>query len=232
MLHPMHWKFSSFKLQHKNCISHGKQFPMCYNFNNKGVNLKKALKDLDAEVSDDTLTLNGDISAFAKQPIPAIINYKGIVMLNAFWGTKEKPDAPTKGKNLKSENYHTFYKNIEKNRCLIPATSYFEHKTISVVGRKTKAKLKHELFWKNKEQFYIAALFDTYENGDLGFGLLTTLPNPIQAEIHNRMIITLDAKKGKEFLLQNPIEEFQFPEYSPNLEAINLEEIKKPNTLF
>ena len=209
---------------------------MCYNFNNKKVNLKKAAEDLNAEgYEEGEFELKGSINAFTRQPtptIPTIVNHNGIILMNTFWGIKENPDAPTKGKNLQSENTYTYYRKIEKNRCLIPASSYFEHKAVSVQGRKTPVKVKHEMFWKDKAQFYIAGYFDEYDNGSLGFGLVTTLPNPVQAEIHNRMIITLDEKMGRAFLDQAPIEEFQFPNYSPELEYVNLEPEKVPNTLF
>jgi putative SOS response-associated peptidase YedK len=207
---------------------------MCYNFNNKKVSLKKAVEDLNAEgYEEGEFELKGSINAFTKQvapTIPAIVNHNGIVLMNTFWGIKENPDAPTKGKNLQSENTHTFYRKVEKNRCLIPASSYFEHKPVQ--GKKTPIKVKHEMFWKDKAQFYIAGYFDEYDDGSLGFGLVTTLPNPVQAEIHNRMIITLDGKMGRAFLDQEPIEVFQFPNYSPDLEYINLEPEKIPNTLF
>lgn len=209
---------------------------MCYNFNNKGVDLHKAMTDLDAEQDNNQdFSLIGSVNAFVKNTvptIPAIVNYNGIVLMNTFWGVQENPDAPTKGKNLQSENTHTYYKKIENNRCLIPASSYFEHKTIIVPGRKTPIKAKHEMFWRDKAQFYIAGFYNIYSDGNLGFGLVTTLPNQTQAEIHNRMIITLDEKMGREFLNKRPIEEFQYPEYSPNLEYLNLEPEKVPNTLF
>jgi putative SOS response-associated peptidase YedK len=208
---------------------------MCYNFNSKGVDLRKAMKDFDAEEIDTTEYTLGNINAFAKETkptIPAIVNYNGIVLMPTFWGAQENPDAPTKGKNLQSENSHTYYKKIEMNRCLIPTSSYYEHKHIAVPGKKIPIKAKHEMFWKDKAQFYIAGYYQIYSDGNLGFGLVTTLPNPTQAEIHNRMIITLDQKAGREFLDQRPIEEFQFPNYSPNLEYVNLEPEKIPQTLF
>lgn len=208
---------------------------MCYNFNSKGVDLRKAMKDFDAEEIDTTNMRIGQINAFAKQDkpeIPAIVNHNGIVLMPTYWGVQENPDAPTKGKNLQSEKTHLFYRKIEKNRCLIPASSYYEHKTIMIPNKKTPVKQKHEMFWKNKSQFYIAAYYDFYKDGSLGFGLVTTIPNPVQAEIHNRMIITLDEKMGREFLDQKPIEEFQYPEYSPQLQYENLEPEKTPNTLF
>ncbi|MGD1319521.1 SOS response-associated peptidase family protein [Chryseobacterium sp. 2R14A] len=207
---------------------------MCYNYNSKGVNLKKALEDLNAEDSGQEYVLRDNVNAFVKQSqpeIPAIVNHNGIVLLNTYWGVKENPDAPTKGKNLQSESTYTIWKKIQNNRCLIPASSYYEHKTISIPGKKTPVKQKHEMFWKNKQQFYIAGFYDIWSDGNLGFGLVTTLPNTTQSEIHNRMIITLDGEMGKMFLDQAPIEEFQYPNYSPKLMFENLEPEKTPNTL-
>ena len=207
---------------------------MCYNFQNKFVNLKKALEDFGAEVDTTDFTL-GSINAFSKQEkptIPAIVNHNGIILTGTFWGTLEHPDLPTKGKNLRSENTHTYYKKIENNRCLIPASSYFEYKTVLVEGKKTPLKLKHEMTWKDLDQFYIAGFYDIYKDGSIGFGLVTTIPNPTQAEIHNRMIITLKPKMGKSFLDRDPIENFQYPNFSPDLIYKNLEPEKLPNTLF
>ncbi|MDQ1095347.1 putative SOS response-associated peptidase YedK [Chryseobacterium sp. SORGH_AS909] len=209
---------------------------MCYSFNNKKVSLKKAVEDLNAEGDEEQdFVLDSNVNAFIRKTvpdIPAIVNRDGIVLMNTFWGIKQHPDAPTKGKNLQSENTPTFYRKIERNRCLIPASSYYEYKTVYVPGKKTPIKVKHELFWKDKAQFYIAGYYDMYSDGNLGFGLITTLPNPVQAEINNRMIITLDEKMGKDFLDRMPIEEFQYPNYSPQLHYENLEPERIPQTLF
>lgn len=208
---------------------------MCYNFTNKGVDLRKTMFDFSIEHTNDDLKLVGSISAFAKttEPtIPAVVSNNGIALINTFWGTQEHPMSPTRGKNLQSEKTHTYYKKIQNNRCLIPASSYYEHQTIFIEGKKTPIKVKHEMFWKDKAQFYIGAFYDFYSDGNIGFGLVTTIPNPVQAAIHTRMIMTFDAKMGRRFLDQQPIEEFQFPNYSPDLVAVNLEPEKIPNTLF
>lgn len=215
---------------------------MCYNFNSKGVDLKKALKDLNAEDSGQEYNLRDNINAFTKTDkptIPAIVNHNGIILLNTYWGTQENPSVPTKGKNLQSENTIKYYRKIQENRCLIPAHSYYESKDIFRPNKKNPDKMvkesqKHEMFWMDKAQFYIAGFYDIWSDGNLGFGLVTTIPNPVQAEIHNRMIITLDEIMGKEFLNKAPIEEFQYPNYSPNLIYKNLEPEKKTtnNTLF
>jgi hypothetical protein len=83
---------------------------MCYNFQNKGVDLKKAMNDLDAEEFDTTNLALGSINSFSKQEkptIPAIVNHNGIILTGTFWGSVENPDVATKGKNLLSENTYT-----------------------------------------------------------------------------------------------------------------------------
>ncbi|WP_332453746.1 SOS response-associated peptidase family protein [Chryseobacterium aquaticum] len=207
---------------------------MCYNFNSKGVDLKKAMKDFDAEEVDTSNFSMGIINAFAKQmkpTIPAIVNHNGLVLMPTYWGIKEIKKYPTSGLNLTSEKTYRDYKNIQKNRCLIPATSYYEGKKVILPTNKAGSQ-KHEMFWKDRTQFYIAAFYDFWSDGNIGFGLVTTEPNEVQAAIHDRMIITLDEKMGKEFLDQKPIEKFQFPNFSPNLDFINLEPEKTQQTLF
>lgn len=207
---------------------------MCYNFNSKGVDLKKALNDFNAEDSGQEFILRDNVNAFVKQSVPSvptIVNHNGIVLINAYWGIKEVKKYPTSGLNLKSEKTYRDYKNIEQNRCLIPATSYYEGKKVILPTNKAGSQ-KHLMFWKGHTQFYIAGFYDFWSDGNIGFGLVTTEPNEDQAPIHDRMIITLNEKMGREFLDQKPIEEFQFPNFSPNLDFENLEPEKTPITLF
>lgn len=207
---------------------------MCYNFNSKGVDLQKAMNDFNAEVVDTTYFRIGQINAFEKQTkpkIPALVNHNGIALMPTYWGIKEIKKYPTSGLNLTSEKTYRDYKNIQQNRCLIPATSYYEGKKVVLPTNKIGSQ-KYEMFWKERAQFYIAAFYDFWSDGNIGFGLVTTEPNEVQATIHDRMIITLDEKMGKEFLDQKPIEEFQFPNFSPSLDFLNLEPEKTPPTLF
>ncbi len=55
---------------------------MCYNFNNKAVNLKKTVSDFNAEEIDHNFELRDNINAFARSTvpeIPTIVNHNGIV---------------------------------------------------------------------------------------------------------------------------------------------------------
>lgn len=90
---------------------------MCYNFNSKGVDLKKAIKDFNAEEVDTTNFRIGQINAFEKQSepkIPAIVNRNGIILMPTYWGIKEIKKYPTSGLNLTSEKTYRDYKKIQK----------------------------------------------------------------------------------------------------------------------
>lgn len=221
-----------------------KKNQMCYQFSNEDIDINKAVKAFKPKKIDVNLEFLGDVNAFAKltEPtIPAIVNQDNdIFFMNTLWGTDPKPWSNTKGKNLQSEKTHTIYQYIQNNRCLIPASHYFENKTLFRPGkvspdRQVKVSVKHKMFWKDQEQFYIGGFYDVYPDGNIGFGLVTTIPNPIQMEIHHRMIMTFDEEMGLKFLQREPIEFFQYPNYSPNLGFLNLEPEKtgqRPNTLF
>lgn len=45
---------------------------MCYNFNNKAVDLKKAVSDFNAEEVGHNFELKGNITAFSKPTVPEI----------------------------------------------------------------------------------------------------------------------------------------------------------------
>jgi putative SOS response-associated peptidase YedK len=73
------------------------------------------------------------------------------------------------------------YKKAIKNRCLIPATSFFEW---------DKSKTKYEISVENTKLFYFAGLWKEYMiNGTKLFfyTIITTEPNAQLVQIHNRM---------------------------------------------
>ena len=91
------------------------------------------------------------------------------------------------------------------------------------------------MHWKDETQFYIAGFFDVWDNKEIGFGLVTTGSNELMSIIHNsklRMPVCLNSTMADRFLNDEPIEEFTFPNYDPQLVAVNLEPDKLPQTLF
>ena len=210
---------------------------MCYSFDNKKVNLDKVAEELNAENYESGYSQSEIVSAFSRPAMPIVLEHEGRKITHGTWGLyAEIPkDKPAKGLNLTAEKTHTFYKSFQHNRCVIPITGFYDFMHVSNSGRKTPIKVKHEVFWKDADHLYLAGFYDVWENKEIGVGVVTTAANELMSIVHNsklRMPICLDARMAARFLNDEPIEEFTFPAYDPQLIATNLEPEKMPNTLF
>jgi putative SOS response-associated peptidase YedK len=130
------------------------------------------------------------------QQIPVVVNHMGAAKARAVsWGFKPfwaEEDDKLKPINAKSETVATsrlFRQAFEKRRCLIPTDGFYEWK-----GAKPP-KVPH----------YIRVLGD----GPLFFGgiregdtaaILTTTPNEMMADIHNRMPVIIDPADAERWL--------------------------------
>lgn len=88
---------------------------------------------------------------------------------------------------------------FEKRRCLIPADGFYEWKKL---GKKTKIPYRFTL--REDELFAFAGIWEEYEtvNGEKKhtFLILTTRPNEIVSEIHDRMPVILNRQMEKKWL--------------------------------
>jgi putative SOS response-associated peptidase YedK len=93
----------------------------------------------------------------------------------------------------------SFKSSFEKRRCLIPADGFYEWKKL---GKKTKIPYRFTL--REDELFAFAGIWEEYEtvNGEIQhtFLILTTGPNEIAAEIHDRMPVILNRQMEKKWL--------------------------------
>ncbi len=123
-----------------------------------------------------------------------------------YWGitpdfAKNKP-VSQKLINARSESVHqkvSFKSSFEKRRCLIPADGFFEWKRI---GKKTKTPYRFTL--SDESLFAFAGIWEEFEN-DRGetnhtFLILTTEPNRIIKDIHERMPVILRKEDEKKWL--------------------------------
>lgn len=217
---------------------------MCYKVSNSKIDIFLAVEQLQAEYQQHEYALGSDINAFARPILPVIAEENGRKLEPALWKlTPPKPgEPPTKGLNLQAENSWKFYKNVQHNRCVIPVNAFYEYKHYPSGGKKDITAL-HRLTWKEQNQFYLAGYYNRWEDGTLGFGLVTGPANELLTDVHNveyddpkrkkgRMPISFDAGMAIRFLEDEQIEDFMFPAYDPVLEAENLEPHKVPNTLF
>ncbi len=123
-----------------------------------------------------------------------------------YWGitpdfAKNKP-VSQKFINAKAETVNekiSFKSSFEKRRCLVPADGFYEWKKL---GKKTKVPYRFTL--ANDEAFSFAGIWEEYENdkGEINhtFLILTTEPNRLVSEVHDRMPVILAKDDEKKWL--------------------------------
>ncbi|WP_375583743.1 SOS response-associated peptidase [Cyclobacterium xiamenense] len=131
------------------------------------------------------------------QVVPVITGDSPQGFSHFYWGvtpafSKNKPVA-NKLINARSETIAeklSFKSSFRKNRCLVPADGFYEWKKI---GKKTKVPYRFVLH--GEELFAFAGIWEQFEteNGDTAhtFLILTTTPNSLTAEVHDRMPVIL-----------------------------------------
>ncbi|EAZ80000.1 SOS response-associated peptidase [Algoriphagus machipongonensis] len=123
-----------------------------------------------------------------------------------YWGItpefgKNKP-VSQKLINAKAETVDqkvSFKSSFQKRRCLVPADGFYEWKKL---GKKTKIPYRFTL--RDEELFSMAGIWEEYEsvNGETQhtFLILTTNPNPIVSDVHDRMPVILSKELEKKWL--------------------------------
>lgn len=147
------------------------------------------------------------------QLVPVITSDSPKGFSHFYWGltpafAKNKPVA-TKLINARAETITekvTFKSAFKKNRCLVPADGFYEWKKI---GKKTK--VPYRFVRHGEELFAFAGIWEEYETekGDIAhtFLILTTAPNQLTSEIHDRMPVILKKEQESKWLdLETPEE--------------------------
>ena len=123
-----------------------------------------------------------------------------------YWGItpdfgKNKPVAQ-KLINAKAETVDqkiSFKSSFQRRRCIIPADGFYEWKKL---GKKTKIPYRFTL--RDNELFSMAGIWEEYESvsGETQhtFLILTTTPNEVVSEIHDRMPVILTKEAEKKWL--------------------------------
>ena len=104
--------------------------------------------------------------------------------------------------NAKAETVHekiSFKSSFERRRCLIPADGFYEWKKL---GKKTK--IPHRFTLREEDLFSFAGIWEEYESlsGEIQhtFLILTTTPNEVVSEVHDRMPVILSRENEKKWL--------------------------------
>lgn len=201
---------------------------MCSRFENKETGfsiLEKLEKDfLGNFILEDDEELKKENIAPTNQ-VMAIINDKDTFKIkNYFWGiqfdkVKKSPLIfNSRIETIKEKKYWTqlFY----KNRCILPATAFYEWKEID------KVKIPHRIFLPKKDFFFIPSIYIQIE--DINFvSMITTQPNTFMKNIHNRMPVIFNKKEGLDFLKEEPKRAIDYCAPLNDKIEMNFEIIKK-----
>jgi putative SOS response-associated peptidase YedK len=127
---------------------------------------------------------------------------RGLAMLR--WGLvpswSDNPNPKMQPINAKSETVATspfFRTSFGSRRCLVPATGFYEWK---LEGKK---KVARHIRMKDGEPFAFAGIWDTWGKGPERLStacILTTKPNELVAEIHDRMPLILPRESYEAWL--------------------------------
>ena len=99
---------------------------------------------------------------------------------------------------------HHLKNSFQRKRCLILSDGFYEWK-------KGKEKIPYRVFLKNETLFAMAGIWDTWKNAEgkpiHSFAIITTSPNELMKNIHQRMPLILNKNDEKNWLENNNTDE-------------------------
>ena len=143
----------------------------------------------------------------------AVISNEAPDTLNFFrWGLipywAKDPSIGSKLINARGETIHekpSFKYAFRNRRCLIPATGFFEWKRSRTGGAKPASTPWH-IGMKNGDAFCFAGLWDKWTASDgecvHSFTIITTSPNSLMEQIHDRMPVILRREDEQRWIAQ------------------------------
>jgi putative SOS response-associated peptidase YedK len=155
--------------------------------------LKKLLDELEIKNRDEQIEINYNVAP--TQAVAAVISKKDEHFLTFFrWGLipswSKEPSSQFSMINVRAETIlekPTFRNGLQKRRCLIPATGFYE-------WRKTD-KQPFFIHANNDELLYLAGITEYWTGADGSYiqscAIITTSPNKIMEPIHDRMPVIL-----------------------------------------
>jgi putative SOS response-associated peptidase YedK len=150
-----------------------------------------------------------NISPGTINPVIAIRSPKSIYMMKwgliPFWA--KDPRIGYKMINARCEgieNKPSFRKPIRSQRCLVPATGFYEWKKLTL--EKKEEKVPWYIKVKGRDIFSMAGIYDVWKDVEgkefLTYSIITTAPNKFMSNIHDRMPVIL-AKENEDKYLNN-----------------------------
>lgn len=174
------------------------------------VNLKSFVDDLPwASLFPGAEALPARYNIAPTQNVPILANRGDGRLELARWGLvpswAKDPAIGNRMINARAETVAekpSFRSALRKRRCLVPADGFFEWKTLP----DEKRKQPYYIRLKSAKPFAFAGLWEAWRPADatdewiVSFTLLTTTPNPLMADIHNRMPVILPRERYETWL--------------------------------
>ena len=148
-----------------------------------------------------------NIAPVSKAPI-VVRRGNGIQVVEAtwwlipHWSKTGKPDLKFPSFNARSETIDTsklFAPYFKAHRCLVPADGFYEWKRVSV-----KEKQPMCIRLKDEKPMFFGGVYsiwkDSEEKETPSFSIITTTPNNLMREIHNRMPVILPEEHFEQWL--------------------------------
>lgn len=164
----------------------------------KGKNISERFN---VEVFDEMYKPSYNCAPFQKLPVisnlePGILNFFKWGLI-PFWA--KSPAIGNKLINTRSETIAdkpAFKNALMKRRCLVPANGFFE-------WRKND-KTPFRIYLKNEELFSMAGIWEGWKDAEnsplFSFSIITTSPNSLMKNLHDRMPVILPSKNEADWL--------------------------------
>ena len=96
-----------------------------------------------------------------------------------------------------------YAESFRKRRCILPVSGYYEFKKTG--EKKTDPKIPYVFYVKDEPMFGLAGIWDTWKDPASGevlscFAIITTEPNELATQIHNRMPVILPREEYERWL--------------------------------
>jgi putative SOS response-associated peptidase YedK len=193
---------------------------MCYNINAKATatqltkRYKAVIEDPDGHTQYHKLSgfqpLLLPLSEYPKLPVLTADNKSVFTYMS--WGLVPSWSPADKAKTFSANNLNaraetifekkSFAPSLERKRCIIPVTGYFESRECN------KEKYPYFVYLRDQEIFSLAGIYDTWKDKETGksvssFSIITTEANELMRKIHNiklRMPVILTTEREMEWI--------------------------------
>ncbi len=139
------------------------------------------------------------------QHLPVISNEKPDQLVLYKWGLipfwAEDPAMGNRMINAKAETIDqkpSFKHSFKRRRCLVLSNGFYEWK------KENNKKIPYRILFKDEKLFAMAGIWDTWKDAEgretRSYSIITTTPNALLKDIHNRMPVILRKEDEKKWL--------------------------------